>query len=305
MGIPRSVLDLATTQGGYVTRAQLREASLSDSAINRKIQVGDLVPASQGVYQVLPSDDHINLMRGAMLALPKAVASHQSAAHLLGFPKLPALVPTVTVASHTTHKFLGVTVRRADDLDVSHITMTKQIPVTGVARTLFDLARLLHFREFDAVGEALIVAGRLDVEQFERITEQLARRGKPGTRSSREFITARFGTDPRATILERKGRAVVAAAGLPEPIPQYPVPWDPSRRFDDAYPNARLAVEWDSRTWHEQRAAMLSDRRRDRGAAVHGWFVARFTWEDVTERPTEVSDTVATLLDERGPRATR
>jgi hypothetical protein len=299
VGVPRTAIERAAAQGGYVTREQLLEIALSPSAVNRLIRNGDLIRAAEGVYQVLPSSEHIDLIRGAMLSLPNAVASHQSAAHLLDFPKLPALTPTVTVASHTTHRFRGVIVRRADDLDPSHITMTQQIRVTNVARTLFDLARLLRFREFDAIGEALIVANRLDVEQFEQVAGQLARRGKPGTRSAREFITIRFGAHPGATILERKGRAALAAAGLPDPIPQLPIPWDPSRRFDDAYPRQMLAVEWDSRTWHEQRGAMGTDRRRDREAAAHGWIVIRFTWDDVTERPHEVSETVATLLRER------
>lgn len=301
MGISKSVIDRAAQQGGYITRVQLLEGELSPSAVDRLIRTGDLTPVSAGIYQVLPSDEHIDLIRGAVLALPGAVASHQSAAHLLSFPRLPFLVPTVMVASHTTHKFPGVAVRRADDLDPSHVTVTEEVRVTNVVRTLFDLARVLPFREFDAIGEALIVAGRMDVDQFKQITEELARRGKPGTRASRTFLTLRFGVDPRATILERKGRAVLAAAGLPESQPQYPLPWDPSRRFDDAYPEATLAIEWDSRAWHEQRSAMRRDRRRDREAAMHGWFVARFTWEDVTERPTEVGDTVANLLRDRRP----
>jgi very-short-patch-repair endonuclease len=44
---------------------------------------------------------------------------------------------------------------------------------------------------------------------------------------------------------------------------------------------------------------MTDDRRRDRMAARQGWVVLRFTWEDVTERPDEIADTVAVVLAAR------
>lgn len=299
MGLPKRIIEQAARQGGYVTRDQLFSAGLSESSVDRRLRTGELTVVARSTYQVIPSSDHIDLIRGALLTLPDAVASHQSAAHLLHFPRLPKLVPTVVVASHTTHRFPGVTVRRSDDLDKSHLTNVEGVRLTSIVRTTFDLAGILKFKEFDVMAEALILDGRMELRHFERITNELARRGKPGSRAARDFITIRLNGDPRATLLERKGRSVIAEAGLPLPIPQYPIPWDPDRRFDDAYPDATLAIEWDSRRWHEQRAAMAEDRKRDREAALHAWYVARFTWEDVTEHPDEVAATIAGLLEDR------
>jgi very-short-patch-repair endonuclease len=95
------------------------------------------------------------------------------------------------------------------------------------------------------------------------------------------------------------GRAVLATRGVDLPVPQYPIPWDPSRRFDGGYPDDQVAIEWDSRLWHSKQQAMTADRRRDRMAARHGWVVLRFTWEDVTQRPDEVADTVTAVLEAR------
>jgi hypothetical protein len=130
MGISRRVLDLAVHQGGYVRREQLIARGMSPSAIDRRVNEGVITLVTLGVYQVIPSNDHIDLLRGAVLALPDAVASHQSAAHILRFPKLPALVPTVVVPSHTTHRFPGVTVRRCDDLVESDIVRVEGLTVT-------------------------------------------------------------------------------------------------------------------------------------------------------------------------------
>lgn len=300
MGIPKQVLELAATQGGYATRSQLAACGLSDSAIDRRVNVGDLKPVTHGVYVVIPSADPVDLVRGATLALPSAVVSHQSAAHLLRFPKRPNLQPTVVVPSHTTHQFPGVTVRRCDDLMPSDTVQVDGLAVTNTVRTFFDLGRLLDFKEYDAMGEALVIAGRMELDTFERTVARLARRGKPGTRAAKDFLDIRWsGSDRRATILERKGRAVLSSGGLPIPIAQFPIPWERHRRFDAAYPDAALAIEWDSRAWHEQRRAMAADRRRDRRASMHGWTILRFTWEDVTERPREIIAAVSTLLNDR------
>lgn len=299
MGLSPKVIRLAARQGGYVKREQLLNAGLSESAVDRRLGSGDLTIVIPSLYQVFPSTDHVDLIRGALLGLPNAVASHQSAAHLLDFPLLPALEPTVTVPSPTTHRFPGVTVRRNDDLDPSHLTGAKGLRVTNIQRSVFDLAGVLKFRDFDRIAEALLLDGRLKMRHFDLIVCQLARRGKPGSRSARDFVAMRSGEDPKATKLERKGRAILAAGGLPQPVPQYPIPWDRHRRFDDAYPDATLAIEWDSRAWHLQQQAMSSDRQRDRVAAAHGWIVVRFTWTDLMEKRDEVVATVATLLQDR------
>jgi hypothetical protein len=173
------------------------------------------------------------------------------------------------------------------------------LATTNAVRTFFDLGRLLNYRLWDSIGESLVIAGMMELASFEETTRRLARRGKPGSKHAHDFLETRAGHDPRATILERKGREVLAEGGLPTPQPESPIPWRPGRRFDDAYPDARIAIEWDSRAWHEQRAAMTADRQRDREAAAHGWVLLRFTWEDVTERPYEIVETVRLLLQDR------
>lgn len=291
---------MASGQGGCVTRSQLVGLGLGSATVHRRLVSGDFELIADGVYRVFPANTHPDLLRGAVLTLPAAVVSHESAAHLLELPQLPPLAPTVTVASHTTHEFPGVVVRRNHDRDEAHVITVDGLPVTTVARTLFDLAGVLSFREFTRVAEAAILKGRTSLTHLDAMLVQLGRRGKPGTRAVRTFLDLRSGSSPMATVLELKGRAALSRGGLPLPLPEFRFPWDPMRRFDDAYPDAKLAIEWDSREWHAQLEAMTSDRRRDREAAAHGWLILRFTWVDVTRNPSELVATVATLLDQRG-----
>jgi hypothetical protein len=300
MGIDPDVVELASRQGGYVTRAQLIRLGMSPSAVDRRVAGGVLPVVSPGVYRIIPSSDHADLIRGAILSLPEAVASHESAAHLHGFPSPPNLEPTVTVPSRTTHLFPGVTVRRCDDLDATDVTILEGIPVTTIPRTIFDLAGVLSIKRVDRIVESLVIAGNLRVKNLEQVARRLGRRGKRGTVATRSIVEARGeSTTVDATVLERKGGKVLADSGLATPSSEYPIPWAPRHRFDDAYPDVRLAIEWDSRSWHLQSQAMEADRIRDRQAALRGWLVVRFTWSDVTERPDEVAVTVASLLQAR------
>jgi hypothetical protein len=299
MGIPSEVIHRAVTQGGYITRDQLVAMGLSLRSVDRRVNAGELAVVVPGLYQLYRSEGHLDLMRGAILALPNSVVSHQSAAHLLVLPSLPRLVPTVTVPSYTTHLFPNVTVRRCDDLVPSHLTTVNRIPTTNVARTIFDLGGILSFNRFSAVAQAAVLQGRLSMRELEAVVAELGRRGKRGTRNAKDFLALRAEHLHRGSPLEARGRSVIADGGLPSPLSEFPIPWDERRRFDDAYPAARLAIEWDSRAWHAQLESMAADRGRDREAALHGWVVVRFTWRDVTRNPAVVVSTIASLLSER------
>ena len=96
--------------------------------------------------------------------------------------------------------------------------------------------------------------------------------------------------------LEQLGLGLVRSADLQPPQIEYPMPWSKTRRFDLAWADQRVAVEWDSRRWHGALEAMSSDRARDREAAAHGWVVLRFTWEDVEKRPGAIIDDIRTIL---------
>ena len=147
-------------------RDQLVARGISSSAIDRRVSAGELIPAAAGVYVVIPSENFVDLLRGAALRLPQAVVSHQSAAHMLQFPKLPELVPTVVVPSYTTHRFPGVTVRRCSDFIESDIGVVDGLAVTNVVRTFFDLGGLLRFRNWAAIGESLVIAVKMELASF-------------------------------------------------------------------------------------------------------------------------------------------
>ena len=299
VAIPTDVLQMAMEQGGVVGRRGLLDRGYSRHWIDREVRARRLTLIKPGVYRVLQMTGHLDLVRAAAVALPSAVVSHESAAVLLRFPDPPPVVPTVTVRSGTTHAFPGVTVRRTDDLTSGHTVRVDGLRVTHVMRTLFDLAAVIPPAALSQTVDDLVRTDRLDIRRFAAFAGALSRKGKPGSAAVGELIDRRLAVHATSTELERLGSRVLRDHGLPDPKLQYPAPWNQRLRIDAAYPDHRLGIEWDSRSWHLSYDQMQSDRERDRAAAVHGWVLVRYTWSDLRERPAEVAAEIGALLASR------
>lgn len=293
----QSALAIATRQGGVIDRRQALACGLSRSAIDRRVESGDWMRVRRSVYRLIDLTEPKDLLRAAVGVLPSAVVSHESAAEIHRIPAVATGRAVVSVHSRSTHVFPGVTVHRNHDLAASHVVEIDDLPVTTVPRTIVDLGLVLNHRHLRRVVDDLIAAQRMTVEQLSATFEQVAKRGKPGAKSLRRILEERgVGPEANATTLELLGLRVLRDGGIADPIIEYPIPWDSTRRFDAAYPAERVGIEWDSRRWHGLIDAFERDRRRDRAALLHGWRVFRFTWQDVTERPGEVVETVQIAL---------
>ena len=66
----------------------------------------------------------------------------------------------------------------------------------------------------------------------------------------------------------------------------------------------RLRHEADGRRWHSREQEMAGDRRRDRLAVRHGWVTLRFTWAEITGRPSAVASELRAVLATRAATAT-
>lgn len=287
--------DLARSQGGVITRKQATEAGLTYGQVRRRLQGGHW-QSVRGGYRLFPADNWLDLVRSALTVLPSSVVSHESAAEIHRIPMVESGLATVSVHSRTTHGFPGVTIRRCHDLLESHVEERAGLRVTTVPRTVVDLAIGRSERHIGAIVEDLLAAKRMTPEAFAAVVGDVARRGRPGSANLRRIVAGIEGVDIDSTRLEKEGRQVLSRGGCPPPIPEYPIPWALDRRFDDAYPDECLAIEWDSVRWHLRLDRFQMDRFRDRQALVHGWRVLRFTWFDVKERPDEVVGTVRAAL---------
>jgi very-short-patch-repair endonuclease len=288
--------NLASKQGGVLKRRQALDSGLSAHQIANRLRTHRWESIGRGAYRLFEIPGPQNLLRAAVAILPEAVASHQSAAAMHHFTKLNVDRVSVLVHSQTTHSFPGVDVRRAHDLFEWHTTRLRGIPVTTAARTVVDLSALLTSAHLATVIDDNTAARVLSLGGIRLVLDDVARRGKPGVRKLRNILDDRLGVDYSPSKLEHAGNDLLRSGGLVSFSTEYPIPWSPTRRFDVAFPEAELAVEWDSRRWHSQAQAFDSDRFRDRSAILNGWRLLRFTWADVHERPEMVVETVQSAL---------
>jgi predicted transcriptional regulator of viral defense system len=169
-----SLLEAASEQGGYVTRAQATRLGLTDHDLERLLGSGDLERVRRGVYRMRHAQSLHEDAIAAWLALerdrlpwerrsePTAVLSHETAAALyrLGtiIPTKPTLTLPVDAGRYTSLD--DIVVHRAPLRPEDwrwHESGALRLPVTTPARTIVDL--LLDKQEPSylerAVGEAI------------------------------------------------------------------------------------------------------------------------------------------------------
>jgi hypothetical protein len=220
-----------------------------------------------------------------------AVVSRTAAAALWGLSGFDSELVHVTrprCASSRTSQL--AIVHESRFLPAHHCTTRDGIPVTTVARTLFDLAGCLHpLRTARAVDNALsyhFVA----LENLRRVAIELVARGRRGSTLMRELLAARgAGYIPTESGLEADFLALLVAAGIELPEGQVDLGGDGwIGRVDFYYRVLRLVIEIDSHTFHSTLLDIQADERRDESMRAAGFRVMRITEEQLRERPAEV-----------------
>jgi len=296
------VLRRALANGGVVTRAEAIAIGMNSRTIDRRLASGRLVAVGPGVM-CLPGVlvNEISILRAATLALD-AVASHESAGRLHRLEGLLTSRVSVSVPVRRSNRFEGVIVHQTTDLTGDQTTDIDGIPVTDIPRTIIDLAAILTPQSLATVTDQAIRMNLTTYEAVSQRLEALARQGKPGVTKLRKLLEPRLGGQFASdSTLETRLLRVLERGGLPLPLSQFRPPWlrHMNGRVDLAYVAQRVIVEGDSRKWHGTPEAFQADRRRDNLAQLAGWIILRFTWQDITDRPSYVVATVREALSTR------
>jgi hypothetical protein len=293
-----AVSELAGTQWGVVSVAQLRALGVGRSSITRRVQAGQLHRVHQGVYAVghtaLRAEGH---RLAAVLACgPDAVLSHRTAAAHWGLLRTDQTRIDVT-APRGRHGAPGIRLHRSRCLDALDTTTHQGIPTTTVHRTLLDVAALARDGELE---RALAQAERLQLYDHRAVHATLAR--NDGHRGTGVLAQATTRT-PKWTRNEWEAEflALIRAAGLPEPHTNeaFHVPDHGPCQPDYHWPEHRVIVELDGFETHGTRAAFRADRAKDAALTAHGHRVLRFTRDD---EPALAIKRVHALLPSAGTR---
>jgi hypothetical protein len=251
--VNQRIARLASAQHGVVSREQLLALGLSGSAIDRRLQSGQLHRLYQGVYLVghaVPPPYAREM--GAVLACGAgAVVSHLSSAHLwalLPYPARPRPID-VTVSSGGSRRQPGIRLHRVRHLHRRDVRTCRRVPVTTPARTLLDLAGSDRLRVFEQARAEAERRRLVTPRHLEAVLERNGRR--PGVAALRAALASDANPAWTRSRAEDRFLSVIRSAGLPPPETNVRLgPYE----VDFLWRRERLVVEVDSFEFHSSRA---------------------------------------------------
>lgn len=294
-GDDRAIAALAREQHGVVSRRQLLAAGVGPSAIKNRLRKGRIHRIHRGVYAI--GHDRIDIRgrwHAAVLACGEgAVLSHQSAAALWGLVRPYGPV-------HVTARY-GWASRRHIQLHESHLRPTERttkdgIPVTSVARTLFDLAEAADCRRLERTWEEADRLGLLELRAVERVCELSY--GRRGIKPIRRLLAEARAPSITRSALEERFAEFCRQHRLPPPATNVTLL---DREVDAYWSGPRLVVELDGFAYHRHRAAFERDRARDAALQATGYRVIRLTHRRLQAEPEAIAAELRKLLEVPAP----
>jgi very-short-patch-repair endonuclease len=295
----RRAAALATRQHGVITRAQLPALGFSESAIDRQIRSGRLIVLFPGVFALghAALSQHGRWLAATLACGPTAVLSHGSAAALWeltsGQPRKFHVTRPSTAGRGMPP---GVRLHRYRSLDpVTDVTSHRGIPVTRVERTLLDMCVVLPMRRVRRAFAQADVLRLVDFTEVNRLIDTHPHRY--GTRSFALLAYEnRHEGDQSRSDFEERLIEVFQAHGLPTPRRNA---YLADLEVDISWPEARVAVEFDSYAYHRTRAARERDYDRQTQLQAAGFTVHRVSERQLAETPELVVAAVRRSLSDR------
>jgi hypothetical protein len=282
----RAVAELARSQYGVVSHAQLVALGLRRSAIQRLIHAGYLHPMHTGVYAVghRSMTSRGRWMGGVLACGPGAVLSHRPAGAHWGIRRSSSASIEITTPGRSRPPMIRV--HHVRSLDARDWTLHEGIPTTTVARTLLDLAEVLGPRQLQRAVEEAVRLGLFDLGAIHELFERS--RGRHGLKPLRAVI-ARVDAEPPhiRSDWERDFLDFCDDHGLIRPELNAVVE---GYEVDALWREQKLIVELDSWGFHRSRAAFESDRARDAVLQLARYRIFRITWLRFDREPDAVAD---------------
>jgi hypothetical protein len=272
---------LAATQRSLVTREQAR-VELTQKQVRGAVARGELEVVHHGVLRVAghPGDRRQQLL-AAVLAGRRhgAVLGFLSGAELIGLPAPVRARPEILVARRGLQVIDGITTHTTDRLPPSHVTIVDGIPVTTVARTVFDVSARVGPQTLARIVDAALRRPDTTLRGLWAVHDDLTGRGRRRVAALRDALLrwndgVLPGDSPKESDLVR----ILVDGGMARPIQHLLVTiGGETFELDTAYPEVLLDAEYDGWDAHASRESFEADRRRDAVLTAAGWSVLRFT----------------------------
>jgi len=286
----RELAQLAERQHGALSRAQLIAAGLGPRTIRRRVEAARLHLVHRGVYAFGGEKlSRRGRWMAAVLACGEgALLSHRSGAALWGLAR--SHDGPVEISSPTGRGRQGIAVHEAG-VRREERAVVAGIPVTSVARTLFDLAEVLDEVELERTFEEADRLRLLDMRSIEKVCAW--GHGRHALRPIRSLIDEAREPSWTRSDLEDRFQRLCRKHDLPPAQTNVSVL---GYEADAYWPRAKLVVEVDGWSFHHHRAAFEHDRARDAAMQVAGYRVIRVTHRRLVREPETIAAQIRDLL---------
>jgi very-short-patch-repair endonuclease len=303
----REVARLASLQRGLVHRRQLRDAGITRDRLAGRVHDGRLTRVQRDVFAVgpvVPRVEYVLETAAAMQYVGCGVLSYFSAAKLwnmldsvgLDGPRRWEESVWFTLVGKRPSTPGGMRLRSVKTLDRRDLRRCRGLPVTSPARTLLDLAGAVEYSELESL---FVQTANRGLVQEAELRDVIARAptSTTGIAKLRLLLDSPTSAADTRSRYERKLRALIAAAELPQPLSNAKLC---GYTVDYHWPGHRLVLEFDGWRFHNDRRSFESDRLRDQRLLASGQRVMRATYRHVDYTPFALIARLAAALAHSG-----
>ncbi|MDJ0392791.1 hypothetical protein QMK17_05545 [Rhodococcus sp. G-MC3] len=275
-----------TDPDGFVTRTAALAAGYTDNEFTRLAVRGDIRKIAAGIYYptakydaLSPTDVHRLRATAAARRLQGHAVSHTSAAVMHGLTMWNTDLSRVhlTAARATGGRRTRETHIHTGSLDELSLTSVGSTPVTSVARTVVDAARIVDLDHAVVLGDSALEKHPITAADLLSIVDQGSR--LHNIAAARRAIARMNGLSESAG--ESLSRLRMAEHGMPEPVLQQRIP-HLGFRVDFFWPALRIIGEFDGVSKYGGLAENLAlEKEREDALRDEGYQVFRWVWKDL------------------------
>jgi hypothetical protein len=279
-----AIAAIADRQHGVIAYDQLLGLGLGPDAVQHRAQTGRLLRVHRGVYAVGRSSlaGHGRWMAAVLACAPDGLLGHRCASSLHGLLFYGGR--RIDVITATGKKRPGIVVHRVGHLRDEDRAVVENIPVTSVARTLIDIARIVRPEQLERAVDAAERRGVLDLRAFE---------GRKLPRALRSALDGYRDVGFTRSHFEHRFARLCLDRGVRLPAMNV---WIADQEVDAVWEEERVAVLLDSWEFHRTRGSFEDDRRRQATLTLLGYRVLPLTQRRFEAAPDEVMKEVRSLL---------
>lgn len=285
-----------SSQRGHFTRAQALSCAVSRHRLSHLVTVGMLERTAPGLFRfVVASAPTWKDRLAGQLLKTGGVASGRTAAALFGLIEphdgFDIMVPRRSRHANAPH-------HTTRDLPRHEIVQSDGLACLHPIRAIIDCASFVAPAITETMIESAVVKKLVAPADLERRARELRNSKRPGAIAVLQVLD---GLHPELRRSRNEWEALVVRRvqefGLPSPELEFAL-WIDGRRYilDAAWPEHRVALEFDGRNPHMRRAVFDNDNLRRNDLLADGWQRFGITSTELDRKDTRTLQLVALAL---------